>query len=123
MSGGGATVINPNTKFPQQAWELLQFMNSAEMVKASLDGAAKITQRTDVNAEVLASDPMLNFVATKVLPLTQYRPGLAEYPKISAALQQATADVVGGKSTDAAAKAYQTAVEAAAGSKDKVAGN
>ena len=68
----------------------MQFMNSAEMVKASLDGAAKITQRTDVNDEVLASDPMLNFVATKVLPITQYRPGLAEYPKISAALQQAT---------------------------------
>jgi multiple sugar transport system substrate-binding protein len=123
MSGGGATVINPNTKFPQQAWELMQFMNSAEMVKASLDGAAKITQRTDVNDEVLASDPMLNFVATKVLPITQYRPGLAEYPKISAALQQATADVVGGKTTDAAAMAYQKAVEAAAGSKDKVAGN
>jgi multiple sugar transport system substrate-binding protein len=123
MSGGGATVINPNTKFPQQAWELMEFMNSAEMVKASLDGAAKITQRTDVNDEVLASDPMLNFVATKVLPITQYRPGLAEYPRISAALQQATADVVGGKSTEAAATAYQKAVEAVAGSKDKVAGN
>jgi multiple sugar transport system substrate-binding protein len=123
MSGGGAVAINPNTKFPQQAWELLQFMNSAEMVEAGLDGAAKITQRTDVNAKVLASDPMLNFVATDVLPLTQYRPGMAEYPKISAALQQATADVVGGKSVDDAAKAYQTAVEAAAGSKDKVTSN
>ncbi|MFK4083918.1 extracellular solute-binding protein [Kribbella sp. NPDC020789] len=123
MSGGGATVINPNTKFPQQAWELLQFMNSAEMVKESLNGAAKITQRTDVNTEVLASDPMLNFVATKVLPITQYRPGLAEYPKVSAALQQATADVIGGKSTDEAAKAYQKAVETAAGGKDKVTTN
>ncbi|TDO50837.1 multiple sugar transport system substrate-binding protein [Kribbella sp. VKM Ac-2527] len=123
MSGGGATAINPNTKFPQQAWELLQFMNSAEMVEAGLDGAAKITQRTDVNAKVLAGDPMLNFVATKVLPITQYRPGLAEYPRISAALQQATADVVGGKSVDDAGKAYETAVEAAAGGKDKVTTN
>jgi multiple sugar transport system substrate-binding protein len=123
MSGGGATVINPNTKFPQQAWELLQFMNSAEMVKLSLAGAAKITQRNDVNSEVLAGDPMLNFVATKVLPVTQYRPGLAEYPKISAALQQATADVVSGKSADAAAQAYEKAAEAAAGSKDKVTSN
>jgi multiple sugar transport system substrate-binding protein len=123
MSGGGVVAINPNTKFPQQAWELLQFMNSAEMVEAGLDGAAKITQRTDVNAKVLAADPMLNFVATKVLPITQYRPGLAEYPKISAALQQATADVIGGKSADAAAKAYQTAVESAAGGKDKVTSN
>ena len=123
MSGGGATAINPNTKFPQQAWELLQFMNSAEIVEAGLNGAAKITQRTDVNTKVLAGDPMLNFVATRVLPVTQYRPGLAEYPKISAALQQATADVVGGKSADDAAKAYETAVEAAAGGKDKVTTN
>ncbi|WP_433014415.1 extracellular solute-binding protein [Kribbella sp. CA-294648] len=123
MSGGGAVAINPNTKFPQQAWELLQFMNSAEMVKAGLNGAAKITQRTDVNAEVLSGDPMLNFVATKVLPITQYRPGLAEYPQVSAALQQATADVIGGKPTEAAAKGYQTAVVAAAGSKDKVTSN
>lgn len=120
MSGGGATVINPNTKYPQQAWELLQFMNSAEMVKASLNGNAKITQRSDVNAEVLASDPMLTFVTQKVLPLTQFRPGLAEYPKISKGLQQATADVVGGKTAEQAAKAYQTYAEEAAGGKDKV---
>jgi multiple sugar transport system substrate-binding protein len=120
MSGGGATVINPNTKYPQQAWELLQFLNSAEMVKARLGGEAKITQRTDVNNEVLASDPHLTFVAQKVLPTTQFRPGLAEYPKVSQALQQATADVVGGKSVEDAAKAYQKAVEAAAGGKDKV---
>ena len=123
MSGGGATVINPNTKFPQQAWELMQFMNSAEMVKESLDGAAKITQRSDVNSEVLSGDPMLSFIADKVLPITQFRPGLAEYPKVSAALQQATADVVAGKSTDAAATAYEKAVETAAGSKDKVTTN
>ncbi|WP_427886411.1 extracellular solute-binding protein [Kribbella sp. GL6] len=123
MSGGGATVINPNTKFPQQAWEFLQFMNSADMVKASLDGAAKITQRSDVNSEVLKSDPMLSFIAGKVLPVTQYRPGRAEYPKVSAALQQATADVISGKSTADAAAAYQKAVEAAAGGKDKVTSN
>lgn len=120
MSGGGATVINPNTKYPQQAWELLQFLNSAEMVKARLAGEAKITQRTDVNKEVLASDPHLTFIAETVMPTTQFRPGLAEYPKVSQALQQATADVVGGKSVEDAAKAYQKAVEAAAGGKDKV---
>ena len=123
MSGGGSVVINPNTKFPQQAWEFVQFMNSAEMVKAALNGDAKITQRQDVNAEVLAGDPMLSFVSQKVLPLTQFRPGLAEYPKISAALQQATADVVGGKTPEQAAQAYQTTVEAAAGGKDKVSTN
>lgn len=120
MSGGGATVINPNTKFPQQAWDLLQFKNSAEMVKAQLAGEAKITARDDVNADVLKSDPHLTFIAEKVLPLTQFRPGLAEYPKVSAALQQATADIVSGKSVEDAAKAYETALESATGGKDKV---
>ena len=28
MSGGSIRIINPNSKFPQQAWELLQFINS-----------------------------------------------------------------------------------------------
>ncbi len=123
MSGGGASVINPNTKYPQQAWELLQFMNSAEMVKARLAGEAKITQRKDVNAEVLKNDPHLTFIAEKVLPLTRFRPGLAEYPKVSAALQQATADVVAGKSVDQAAKAYQAALATAVGGADKVSSN
>lgn len=110
MSGGGGRVINPNTKFPQQAWELLAFMNSADATKALLAGQARITQRNDVNAQVLSADPLLSFVATQVLPLTAYRPGLAVYPQVSAALQQATADVVAGKTPDEAAKAYGQAV-------------
>jgi multiple sugar transport system substrate-binding protein len=121
MSGGGGRVINPNTKFPQQAWQLLAFMNSAEATKALLQGNARITQRTDVNNEVLKNDPMLNFIATEVLPLTAYRPGLAAYPQVSAALQQATADVVAGKSPDAAAATYQSTVEKAVGGSGNVA--
>ena len=54
--GGGVRVLNPNSKFPQQAWELLQFMNSAEAVKQELGGQARVTQREDVNAEVLADE-------------------------------------------------------------------
>ncbi len=50
MSGGGIRVINPKTDYPQQAWELLQFMNSADAVKAYLGDSAQITQREDVNA-------------------------------------------------------------------------
>ncbi|SER18913.1 carbohydrate ABC transporter substrate-binding protein, CUT1 family [Lentzea xinjiangensis] len=115
MSGGGVRVVNPNTRYPRQAWEFLQFLNSAEAVKESLAGAAQLTQRQDVNDEVLAGDPMLTFVAEEVLPITRYRPGLADYPKVSAALQQATADVVAGKSPDEAAKAYRAALVKAVG--------
>jgi multiple sugar transport system substrate-binding protein len=121
MSGGSIRIINPNSKFPQQAWELLQFMNSFDATKARLAGTAQLTQRDDVNREVLSGDPMLSFVATKVLPITRFRPGLADYTKVSAALQQATADVISGKSPDVAASAYQDALVKAVGA-DKVSG-
>ncbi len=120
MSGGGGYFLNPNTKYPQQAWELLTFMASPDAIKALLGGTARITARDDVNKEVLGTDPLLSLISTKVLPLTAYRPGFAIYPQISQALQQATADVVSGKSVDDAAKAYQTTVEKVAGA-DKVA--
>jgi len=121
MSGGGGYFLSPNTKYPQQAWELLQFIGSPEAINALLHGSAKITARQDVNAQVLAKDPFLSFVSQKVLPVTHYRPGLAVYPQVSQALQQATADIVSGKSVEEAAKAYGAAVEKAVGGADKVA--
>ncbi|GAA2739944.1 extracellular solute-binding protein [Terrabacter aerolatus] len=120
MSGGGGYFLNPNTKYPQQAWELLQFIGSPDAINALLHGSAKITARQDVNEKVLSSDPFLSFVSQKVLPVTHYRPGLAVYPQVSQALQQATADIVSGKSVDEAAKAYGAAVEKAVGGADKV---
>jgi multiple sugar transport system substrate-binding protein len=115
MSGGGVRVLNPNSKFPAQAWELLSFMHSAEAVKAELAGAVRITARTDVNKEVLASDPMLSFIADKVLPITAYRPPLAVYPQVSMVLQEATAAVVSGKSAADAAAEYQSKLEGLVG--------
>ena len=121
MSGGGGNVINPATKYPQQAWELLQFMNSKDAVIAYLGGAAQITQRQDVNSQVLSRDPMLTFISQQVLPLTAFRPGFAVYPQVSQALQQATLDVVSGKSPADAATAYQQSVAGLVGGADKVA--
>ncbi|MBP2335935.1 multiple sugar transport system substrate-binding protein [Saccharothrix coeruleofusca] len=120
-SGGGVRVINPDTRYPRQAWEFLRFLNSAEAVKSSLAGTAQITQRQDVNDEVLAGDPVLGFIADRVLPITRYRPPLADYPKVSAALQQATADVVAGREPEQAARSYREALVKAVG-EDSVAG-
>jgi multiple sugar transport system substrate-binding protein len=121
MSGGGGRVINPATKYPLQAWELLKFMNSKDATVAQLGGMARITQRQDVNREVLANDPMLSFVSQKVLPLTAFRPGLAVYPQVSLALQQATLDVVSGKSPADAAATYAHSLESIVGGAGKVA--
>jgi multiple sugar transport system substrate-binding protein len=121
MSGGGGNVLNPATKYPRQAWDLLKFMNSKEATVALLGGAARLTQRQDVNNEVLASDPMLSFVARKVVPLTAFRPGFAVYPRVSQALQQATLDVATGKAPAEAAAAYQRTIEPIVGGADKIA--
>ena len=115
MSGGSITVLNPSTKYPQQAFELLAFMNSAEMTKARTAGTPEITSRTDVNKEILAGDPFLTYVSEKVLPVTSYRPGLAAYPQVSTALQEATASVVSGKSPEQAAAEYTRKLEGIVG--------
>lgn len=106
MSGGAGRVLNPNTANPDLAWELLAFMNSMEAFEARAAGTLSISPRQDVNDKLLASDPMLTYVNTEVLPITAYRPGLAEYPEVSAALQQATLDVVSGTSVDAAVSKF-----------------
>ena len=96
--------INPNAPDPDLAWELVEFMASPEAFKAKAEGTLNVTPRQDVNEELLADDPLLSWLTAEVLPLTFYRPSLAPYPEVSAALQQATLDVVSGTSvTDAAA--------------------
>jgi multiple sugar transport system substrate-binding protein len=122
VSGGSIYALNPNSPNAKLAFDLMTFAQSPDAIKARLAGAAQITERNDVNAEVLANDPMLTFVAEKVLPLTTYRPSLSEYPQVSLALQQATADVVSGTSVDDAAADYQSALEGIVG-KDNVVSN
>ncbi|MGO1054409.1 extracellular solute-binding protein [Crossiella sp. CA198] len=122
MSGGAVNVVNPATKYPRQAWELLQFMNSAESIKARMGGGAQVTARADVNDQVLAGDPMLSYVAREVLPITQYRPPVAGYPRVSAALQQATADVIAGRSVAEALSNYRAALSKIVGESNVDAG-
>ncbi|MGC9668766.1 extracellular solute-binding protein [Planosporangium sp. 12N6] len=121
MSGGSGHVLNPATKYPVQAWELLTFLNSKEATIASLGGSVRVTQRQDVNDEVLRSDPMLSFVAQKVLPVTAYRPGFAMYPQVSQLLQQATLDVATGRPPAEAAVSYGHGLEKIMGGAGKVA--
>ncbi len=111
MSGGSGRVINPGTKYPQQAFELLSFMASKEAIQKKLGSTPQISSRDDVNAELLSKDPVLTFVAEQILPITTYRPAFAEYPRVSAALQDATAEVVSGTSAKDAAANYQRALE------------
>ena len=123
MSGGGVRMVNPATKSPQQAWKLLQFMNSAQAVTALVGDTPRITQRADVNARTLGRDPLLTYISGQVLPVTAYRPSTAEYPQVSHALQQATAAVVAGTPPDQAAKKYGAALEGALGGAGDITSN
>lgn len=122
MSGGSVTVLNPSTKHPQQAFELLAFMNSPDVVKARTADTPEITSRSDVNRQILTADPLLSFISEKVLPITAYRPGLAVYPQVSRLLQEATASVVAGKTPDEAAATYQKKLEGVVGGAGNVTG-
>jgi multiple sugar transport system substrate-binding protein len=122
MSGGAVRVLNPFSKNPRLAWDLLAFMHSAAATKSQLAGQVRISARTDVNDEVLTADPMLKYIADEVLPLTAYRPGVAVYPQVSTALQEATAAVVSGKTADEAATAYQSTLEEIVGGAANISG-
>jgi multiple sugar transport system substrate-binding protein len=116
MSGGALRTINPNSKHPKEAFELLTFTLSPEALKEETkDGNVRITPRTDVNKEILAGEPLLTYISDKVLPLTAFRPPVAVYPQVSVALQEATAAVVGGTAPDQAATAYQKKLEGLVG--------
>lgn len=120
MSGGSGRVVNPKTEYPQQAFELLTFMASPEALKAKLGTTPSISARDDVNAELLAKDPLLSFVAKEVLPVTQYRPSLPTYTEVSSALQEATAAIVSGKSADEAAKTYEETLKGIVGGSEHI---
>ncbi|MCT1776737.1 extracellular solute-binding protein [Brachybacterium sp. p3-SID957] len=110
FSGAGCQVLNPNAADPDLAWQLIEFMTSAEAIKERTKNTVSITQRDDVNAENLGGDPLLSMIAQEVLPTSLYRPSLAEYPEISVALQQATLDVVSGVPVEEAAQTYADTV-------------
>ena len=122
VSGGSGWMLNPKTKYPQQAWELMAFMASKEMQTELSKAQIRISARGDVNSETLKNDPLLSFISSEILPLTTYRPSDEKYNEVSLAIQQATADVVGGASPDKAAQTYKASLEKAVGG-DHVAAN
>ncbi|MEP7021946.1 MAG: extracellular solute-binding protein, partial [Pseudonocardiales bacterium] len=115
VSGGGGWMLNPGTKYPQQAWELMTFMMSAEAQTSLAKDNIRISPRADVNATTLATDPLMKFISTTILPITLYRPSDQNYNAVSVAIQEATAAVVTGKSASSAAKTYQSSLQKAVG--------
>src|SRR5207237_7185607 len=105
LSGGGRRSINPYTKHPNEAWDLLTFLESKQAVDKYLSFEPIITARQDSNATL--SDPLLKFIAGNVLQYTAYRPSAAVYPQVSTDIQAMTQSVAEGQASPAqAAQAF-----------------
>lgn len=115
MSGGGGETMNPHTKNPQAAWELLQFLNSRSSILQYEKMKPYISARQDVNQVALAGHPLEQFVANKVLPITAYRPSLGVYPQVSVAIQNLCQALATGTPVSSALQAYVAAVDKAVG--------
>jgi len=101
-------VLNPNTKHPQEAWELLAHMSSLDAQRAWELIQPRINFRDDVP---VGGDPVMSAMAEALLPLTTVRPMLPAYPQVSYEAQLMTERVVSGEMTpEEAMAAYAEAV-------------
>ncbi|HUY96618.1 MAG TPA: extracellular solute-binding protein [Verrucomicrobiae bacterium] len=115
MSGGGGTTINPNSKHPQLAWDLLTYMDSTQSLLRYEPLKQFISSNRSVNKVALASDPLLTFISQKVLPITAYRPSLAVYPQVSLLIQQLSQNLATGMSVSNALHSYVTQLKKTVG--------
>ena len=112
MSGGWTLAVGAGTKDPDLAFE---FLGTALNQKNSLAfniASSQIAVREDVasDASYQAANPFVKDVS-ELVSVTHYRPATADYPRISAAVQEATEAVItGAKSAEQAAADYDTAV-------------
>ena len=113
ISGGTGFVLNPATKNPAEAWALLSFMNSAEMLNEFQSIQPAIRARDDV---AIPNSEFLTATSQTLLPLTTARPNDANYNKVSAEIQRMTESVVSGElSPEDAMAQYKAAVIAIVG--------
>jgi multiple sugar transport system substrate-binding protein len=108
ISGGTGYVVNSNTEHPQEAWGLLTFMYSQEMLNALQELQPRIRARLDVP---VTNDATMSALVTDALPLTTIRPQLPAYNQVSEQARLMTERIVSGEMTvQEAADAYAAAV-------------
>jgi multiple sugar transport system substrate-binding protein len=117
MSGGWTWAIPQNADNPDMAWEFSKLLNDREhQLKFAID-EVQIPVRKDVTADpsYAQANPSNEFFASLV-PITNYRPAYAVYPRISNEIQVATESVITGTAdVEAAAAQYDNQVRTIAG--------
>ena len=122
MSGGWTLAVGAETK---QADLAFSFLTTALNAKNSLDftvASSQIAVRNDVAADAgyQSANPFVKDVSALV-SVTHYRPATSDYPRISAAVQEATEAVItGSKTPEQAAADYDAAVAGIVGGEKTV---
>lgn len=112
MSGGWTLALGAETKEPELAFSFLTTaLNEQNSLSFTVE-SSQIAVRKDVAADpgYLDANPFVRDVSALV-SVTKYRPATADYPRISAAVQEATEAVITGtRSPQEAAADYDAAV-------------
>jgi multiple sugar transport system substrate-binding protein len=117
MSGGWTLAVGAGTKEPDLAFGFLATALNRKNSLAFNIASSQIAVRKDVAADssYQAANPFVKEVS-ELVAVTHYRPATADYPRISAAVQEATEAVItGAKSPEQAAADYDTAVKGIVG--------
>ncbi|MDI3195096.1 extracellular solute-binding protein [Pseudarthrobacter sp. AL07] len=117
MSGGWTLAVGAETKNPDLAFEFLATALNQKNSLAFNIASSQIAVRKDVAADTgyQAANPFVKDVS-ELVAVTHYRPATADYPRISAAVQEASEAVItGAKSPEQAAADYDTAVKGIVG--------
>ena len=112
MSGGWTLALGAQTKEPDLAFGFLTTALNEKNSLAFTVESSQIAVRKDVAADpgYLEANPFVRDVSALV-SVTRYRPATADYPRISAAVQEATEAVITGtRSPQEAAADYDAAV-------------
>ena len=112
MSGGWTLALGAQTKEPDLAFSFLTTALNEKNSLAFTVESSQIAVRKDVAADpgYLEANPFVRDVSALV-SVTRYRPATADYPRISAAVQEATEAVITGtRSPQEAAADYDAAV-------------
>ncbi|WP_407709542.1 extracellular solute-binding protein [Arthrobacter nitrophenolicus] len=112
MSGGWTLAVGAETKEPDLAFKFLSTALNQKNSLAFTVESSQIAVRTDVAADPGYQDanPFVKDVSDLV-KVTRYRPATSDYPRISAAVQEATEAVITGSRTpEQAAADYDAAV-------------
>jgi multiple sugar transport system substrate-binding protein len=112
MSGGWTLAVGAETKQPDLAFNFLTTALNAKNSLAFTVASSQIAVRTDVAADPAfqSANPFVKDVSGLVA-VTKFRPATSDYPRISAAVQEATEAVItGSRSPEQAAADYDTAV-------------